>query len=160
MSTILLALVMGTLGLAANCLIVWLAAGAWSSFDERLLFFSGALPIFFIVGGCALFEKRDANASQFRSIGEMLAVASLGGAFLSLAMYLGLVITTIVWSTDTADASFFEFLYGVFSPSSLPSLYEIDKSGKQSEVSWAVTTIIGFFAGAIGVFKFIPREVE
>ncbi len=160
MSTMLTAFVMGMLGLAVNCLIVRLAAGAWSSFDTRLLFFSSILPILFIAAGFALFEKREANASQFRSMNEMLPLAVVGGAFSSLAIYLSLVITTIVWSTDATGASFSEFLYGVFNPSSLPPLYEIVKSGKQTEVSWGIMIVVDFFVGAFGIFQFIPRQVD
>lgn len=155
MSTMLIAFVMGMLGLIVNGLMVWQSAVALSSFDMRSLFFTAIIPFLFIAVGCDFFEKRDTNASapQYRSTSEQVAFGLVSGMFTSLAIYLSLVITTVVWSADAAGASLSEFFYGAFNPSSLQSLYEVEKSGRQTEVSWGLITIIGFFMGAIGGFK-------
>lgn len=163
MSTMLLAFGLGTLGLLANCLIIWLAAGVLSSFDMRFVFLSSMLPIIFITQCLKVFDKREAISGNgdIYSRNEIIGLALIGGVFVSLVIYLSFVITTVIWSAGANDAFLAKFLQGVFDPSSLPSLYESRRSGKQTELSqgfWVFMAAWFFFIGAFVTFKFIPRR--
>lgn len=160
MQRLLLALLMGALGVALSSLIVWKVADAWSSFSERWLVLALVMPVFGILAGCGLAEKLSGGGADWfiRNRLTRLGYALLAGVFSALGGYLAFIITARTWFADRVEPASAGFFHQVLHPSTLPTFYKNSAHGFSNEQHWWLMAGIGLLVGIWVTYSALGRR--